>query len=154
MAMVEKRKTKSGTRGFTRLYAVQALYRQQMEKISLDALIKDARSGAEVIISEDYSVSEIDLDFFISLVSTVIEKLEEIDAIAESHMSDNWTFKRLDLVMQEIIRLGICELKFLEGVPGTVVFNEYIEIAKAFFEKNDVSFLNGLLNTVEKDNNL
>ncbi len=106
MAMVEKRKTKSGTRGFTRLYAVQALYRQQMEKISLDALIKDARSGAEVIISEDYSVSEIDLDFFISLVSTVIEKLEEIDAIAESHMSDNWTFKRLDLVMQEIIRLA------------------------------------------------
>ena len=54
--------------------------------------------------------------------------------------------------MQNLLRLGTCELRFMQDAPDTVVFNEYIEIAKAFFETKDVSFANGILNAIAEDN--
>ncbi len=151
--MQEKRRFKSGLRGFTRLYAVQTLYRNQMEGGNLESLIKEAKKEVDVIISENYSVHEIDLNFFIELISNTIQNLNEIDKIIKRHMSKHWSFSRLDRVMQSLIRLGTCELKFLKNIPPTVIFNEYIEIAKAFFEKNDVAFLNGILNTISNESN-
>ncbi len=151
--MQDKRKFKSGLRGFARLYAVQILYRNQMGGGNLESLIKEAEKEVNVIISENYSVHEIDLKFFIKLISNTIQNLNEIDKIIEKHLSKHWSFSRLDRVMQSLIRLGACELKFMKDIPPTVIFNEYIEIAKAFFEKNDVAFLNGILNTISNESN-
>ena len=151
MGMQKTRKAKSGLRGFTRLYAVQKMYQQQMENLTLQDLIDDIARNPEVIISEDHSVSTLDVDFFKVLISETVKNIEEIDKIIKLHLSDKWDFERLDIVMQNLLRLGTCELKFMQDAPDTVVFNEYVEIAKAFFETRDVSFANGILNAIAKE---
>jgi len=151
MVMQKARKSKSGLRGFTRLYAVQMMYRQQMENLTVENLIYEAEHNPEVIVSEDYSVSTLDLIFLKTLISFTFQHLPEIDKLIEKYLSDKWDFSRLDPVMQSLLRLGTCELKFIQDAPMTVVFNEYIEIAKAFFEKKDASFANGILNSIAKD---
>ena len=150
--MQKTRKAKSGLRGFTRLYAVQKMYQQQMENLTLQDLIDDIARNPEAIISEDHSVSTLDVDFFKVLISETVKNITEIDKIIKLHLSDKWDFDRLDIVMQNLLRLGTCELKFMQDAPDTVVFNEYVEIAKAFFETRDVSFANGILNAIAKDN--
>lgn len=150
MRDIKERKTKSGLRGVTRFYAVQMLYQAEMESKSLDGIIKSAESSVEVVLSEDVTISGIDIEFFKTLLNVIKEHLAEIDKVISENLSDKWKIDRLDKVMKNILRLGVAELLYLKEIPSNVVFNEYIEISKAFFEKDDVSFVNGLLNAVSK----
>ncbi len=147
---IKERRAKSGLRGITRFYAVQMLYQAEMQGKSIDSLIKDTVSSAEIVLSEDITISGIDIEFFKLLLNTVKENATEIDDVISKHMSDKWKIDRLDKVMKNILRLGVAELLYLKEIPANVIFNEYIEISKSFFEKDDVSFVNGLLNSVSK----
>lgn len=137
---------KSSARGIARFYAVQMLYQAEL----LDKAVDDNITIDNIHISEHEDVSGIDENFFRLLLNTVSTNLERIDSVIEEHMSDKWTLDRLDIVLKCILRFGVAEILFVLDVPSNVIFNEYIEIAKSFFEKDDVSFVNGLLNTVAK----
>ena len=144
------RKSKSGLRGLTRLYAVQMMYCEEFEDKSLDKIIAEAKANPEVLISEEISQNEIDTDFFVELLTKSKIHQEEIDKLIEKNLMDNWEFDRFDRVMQAVLRLGVCEIVYFENIPANVIFNEYIEIAKAFFKKGEVSFVNGILNAIAK----
>ncbi|MDR3187391.1 MAG: transcription antitermination factor NusB [Holosporaceae bacterium] len=144
----KERKSKSGLRGVTRLYAVQELYRAEMENLPLERILEEALSKSEVYISENISLFEIDGDFFRSLLETAEKNLTALDAAIVRHLSANWKFDRMAPLMKSILRLGLAELLYFPQIPKNVVFNEYIEISKAFFLENEVAFVNGLLNSV------
>ncbi len=144
------RKSKSGLRGLTRLYAVQMMYRREFENSPLEKIIAESKVSPKILISEEISLNEIDSEFFEELLTKSKIHQEEIDKLIEENIADNWSFGRFDKVMQALLRLGTCEILFFENIPANVVFNEYIEIAKAFFQKNEVSFVNGILNAIFK----
>ena len=144
------RKSKSGLRGLTRLYAVQMMYRREFENSPLEKIIAESKVSPEILISEEISLNEIDSEFFEELLTKSKVYQEEIDKLIEKNIADNWSFGRFDKVMQALLRLGTCEILFFENIPANVIFNEYIEIAKAFFQKNEVSFVNGILNAIFK----
>lgn len=148
--MQEKRKQKSGLRGLTRLYAIQVLYRSQFEQESLDNLLKEAKNNPEILISEEISLNEIDFEFFKNLINKFQNNLQQIDELISKNIAKTWSFDRLDKVMQALLHLGVCEILFFKEIPANVIFNEYIEIAKSFFKKKEVSFVNGILNAIFK----
>lgn len=149
--MQEKiRKSKSSLRGLTRLYAVQVMYRQEFEKRPLEKIIAESKANPEILISDEISLNEIDAEFFEELLTKAKIHQKEIDKLIEKNISENWSFDRFDRVMQALLRLGVCEIVFFENIPANVVFNEYVEIAKAFFKKSEVSFVNGILNAIFK----
>ncbi|MDR2107046.1 MAG: transcription antitermination factor NusB [Holosporaceae bacterium] len=133
-----------------RLCAVQTLYSLDFRK---SAFGEAEESGGydEAVLSEEASASEMDRDFFRKLMSTTEANLPETDAIIAKNLSVDWRFERLDPVMRSLLRLGVTELTCFENSPPKVVFNEYIEIAKMFFEKSETAFVNGLLNSVAAD---
>lgn len=148
--MQEDRKQKSGLRGVTRLYAIQVLYQSQFEEQSLEKLLSEAKNHPEIVLSEDIALNEIDFEFFENLMKKLQNNLSRIDDCISKNVAKNWSFSRLDKVMQSLLRLGTCEILFFKEIPSKVIFNEYIEIAKSFFAKNDVSFVNGILNSIYK----
>ena len=150
IAMQEDRKQKSGLRGVTRLYAIQVLYQSQFEEQSLEKLLSEAKNHPEIVLSEDIALNEIDFEFFENLMKKLQNNLGRIDDCISKNVAKNWSFSRLDKVMQSLLRLGTCEILFFKEIPSKVIFNEYIEIAKSFFAKNDVSFVNGILNSIYK----
>ncbi len=151
MAMQEKiRKSKSGLRGLTRLYAVQVMYRSGFEKKPMDKILAEAKYDPKILLSEEIFLNEIDEEFFTELLTKTQNHRGEIDKLIEKNVADNWEFSRFDKVMQALLRLGVCEIVFFKDMPANVVFNEYIEIAKSFFKKGEVSFVNGILNSIFK----
>ena len=148
MTMRGKRRSKSGLRGVTRLYAVQTMYKSEFEKKSLDKILSEAKHNPETVISEELSLDKIDLDFFTELMEKVGEHREEVDKFIEKNIAKNWSFDRLDKVMLALLRLGVCEIVYMNNIPTNVSFSEYIEVAKAFFKKKEVGFINGILNSV------
>lgn len=103
-----------------------------------------------VFLSDSVSVSNMDKTFLIRLLKECYKNLDEIDQIIKSNLSETWSIGRLDPVTKCILRLGITEIMRFPETPENVIFNEYIEIAKAFFETSEVAFINGLLNKVGK----
>lgn len=87
----------------------------------------------------------------ISLANKVWEKRDELDGIIGKY-SPSRSAARISKVNITILRIAVYELTFeKDKVPPKVAINEAIELSKAYAEKSDRIFINGLLNSYYKD---
>jgi N utilization substance protein B len=63
----------------------------------------------------------------------------------------NWKLSRIESLVRSILRISIYELLYETNVPKKVIFNEYIEIAKFFFDGEESSLINAVLDAVSKN---
>ena len=68
-------------------------------------------------------------------------------------MPESWQLDRLDPVMYAILGLGATEILYFQKIAHTIILNEYIELAKAFFDKPEASFVNGILSAISTNSN-
>ncbi len=61
-----------------------------------------------------------------------------------------WRMSRLCSVDKSILRLSVYQLKYCGDIPGKVVINEAIELAKKFSTAQSPGFVNGVLDAVLK----
>ncbi len=92
------------------------------------------------------------IDLLKGLVRGVVATKSELRTDLKRCLAKGWTVDRLPLVLQIILELGIYELR-KGDVPGPVVVNEYIEIAKEFFQGSEPAFVNGLLDRLCQEKN-
>lgn len=84
------------------------------------------------------------------LVDGVLRNLPSIDQSLIACL-ENFEIGRLSAVDRNILRVAAYELLFVPEVPGPVVINEAIEIAKAFGTPDSGRFVNGVLDQVRKN---
>lgn len=138
------------SRSTARLAAVQALYQQEMEGTPIAQLLHEFhqhRLGATI---EDVTYAPAEQSFFDDLVSGVDARRDEIDALIVARLSEGWSLERLDKPMRQILRAGTYELIARADVPTGTVISEYVDVAKAFYDKRESGFVNGLLDAVAK----
>ena len=142
--------TRSRSRSAARLAAVQALYQREMEQVPVAQLLHEFhhhRLGATI---EGVEYEEAEVDFFDDLVSGVDARADELDALISGRLPEDWPLHRLDKPMRQILRAGAYELVARADVPIGTVISEYVDVAKAFYEKRETSFINGVLDAVAK----
>ena len=115
--------------------ALQAVYRLDMNP---------ATSAEEVDHFLAARLSDRGLEAFArGLVAGVQERRKEIDALLDSR-ADNWRVARMAATDRAILRIAAHEL--LTGdVPGPVVADEAIELAKRYGTEQSSRFVAGLL---------
>lgn len=141
---------RSKARSAARLAAVQALYQRQMEDTHLARLLDEFhqhRLGREI---EDAQYADAEVDFFDDIVSGVIARQDEIDALLTARLAEGWTLARLDKTMLQILRAGTYELLARADVPTGTAIGEYLDVTHAFFDQREAKFVNGLLDAVAK----
>lgn len=89
-------------------------------------------------------------DFAQKLVIQTLEEMEEIDALIQ-RFSKNWTLDRMSYIDRNILRMAVCELRFMEDIPAKVTINEAIEVAKKFGTEKSAIFINGVLDGIKND---
>lgn len=150
--MTNKVPTNRGqARSAARLAAVQAFYQKEMEGTAIAALLHEFhhhRLGATI---EDVEYADAEVDFFDDLVSGTDARIEEIDMLVSAKLSKEWNLARLDKPMKAILRVGTYELLARADVPTGSVISEYVDVAKAFYDKREAGFINGLLDAVGKE---
>ncbi len=133
-------------RSAARLGAVQALYQMEVSDQGSEAALReflDHRLGAVV---EGAHYAEPDEKFFAALVRGVVERQSEIDQALANCLIKGWELERLDTTLRAALRAATYELIARNDVPAKVVIDEYVEIARAFFEGGEEpAFLNGVL---------
>lgn len=139
-----------GARSAARLAAVQALYQ-------IDSNDEDARTVVREFITHRLG-SELDGDqyieadqlFFGDLVVGVGQRLKEIDGLVEDAVKPGWSVGRLERIMRALLRAGTYELIARLDVPTKVIIDEYIDVAHAFFNEREPSFVNGVLDRLSQ----
>lgn len=147
---------RSQARSTARLAAVQALYQQQMEGTATAKLLDEFhqhRLGREIDDEEHEGevFADAEVDFFDDVVRGVDARRDEIDALLLTKLADGWTIARLDKTMLQVLRAGAYELIARNDVPAAAAINEYVDVAKAFFDDREAKFVNGILDAVSKE---
>lgn len=140
-------------RSVARLAAVQALYQMEVSSVGAEAVIRefsehrfdrDAEGGETPLATADEG-------FFADLVRGVVEHQKAVDGAVARKLASGWRLDRLDATARAILRAGAYELIHRRDVPTEVVIDEYVELAKSFFEGPEPGFVNGALDAVAQD---
>lgn len=131
----------------SRIIAFQALYSWDVSGESLDNLLQ-----FEWVDSID-NLEEGDLTFSRLIIAGTIENIEKIDELIKGHLSENWTFDRLNKVTLAILRMSIYSLVFQKDIAASIVIDEAISLSKDFGPEESFKFTNAMLDKISKENN-
>ena len=138
-------------RSVARLAAVQALYQMELGGAGVEAVVRefsDHRFGADL---EGEPLAQADEGFFAELVRGVVADQGAIDKAIVRRLATGWKLDRLDATVRAILRAGAFELASRPDVPIEVVIDEYVELAKAFFDPTEAGFINAALDSIAGD---
>jgi N utilization substance protein B len=135
----------SANRHLGRIVTLQTLYEQDFRRE-----VNDPGLNLEDVLARNiarYEETIEDKAFIENLVRGVSGKETELDDIIRP-VAPEWPIEQIARMDRIILRMGVYELMFEEGVPPKVVINEAVELAKAFGGDNSSKFINGVLGTV------
>ena len=140
------------SRSVARLAAVQALYQMEVSSIGVEHVIREFTEHRfdRVLDSgegDGVTLASADEGFFAELVRGVVAEQKRVDAAIVKRLAENWRLERLDAT----VRAGAFELAHRLDVPTEVVIDEYVDVAKSFFEGTEPGFVNGALDAVARD---
>ncbi len=138
-------------RSVARLAAVQALYQMDLGGVGVDAVVRefaDHRFGADL---EGEPLADADEALFAEIVRGVVADQAGIDRAVAKRLAQGWRLERLDATVRAVLRCGTWELSAHRDTPAEVVIDEYVELAKAFFEGVEPGFINAALDAVARD---
>lgn len=129
-----------------RILAVQALYAWDLAGHSLPELLSFTWLDEEKKQHYDAGI----LDFARLMIAGTIEQIDRIDAIIKKHL-EHWTFERLRKVDLAILRVGCYSLLYQKDIPAGISIDEAIEIAKEYGSDDSYRFVNGILDSIQKE---
>lgn len=88
-------------------------------------------------------------DFTMQLVFGVHEHLSALDQKLAEYAT-NWQLNRMAVIDRNVLRMGLYELKFAQGIPPKVAINEAVEVAKKYGDMESSKFVNGILDKIHK----
>jgi transcription antitermination protein NusB len=71
----------------------------------------------------------------------------EIDDIIQKN-SIGWNISHMPKVDLAILRLGVCEIKYMDEIHYNITINECVELAKKYSSDKSARFINGVLAAV------
>lgn len=150
----EKIRRKSGAR----LAAVQATYMIAYGQLPVDEVVRDFIDGkvGRYVIEEDQltktedliEVSPIDAIYFEELVRGVHAKKEELEQSLTHFLNEHMAFDRMNGTLQALLLCAAYELANTHDIDTKVLIQEYVDLAYAFFTKNEPKMVNALLDQI------
>ena len=135
-----------------RLAAVQGLYQMEQSGASTEDVAADFDAG-RLPRQEEAALfdGEGDRDLFRVLIDNAVARQRTIDRAIARRLSTGWRLERIDAVARAILRAGAVELEQRGDIPTPVVIDEYVEIAKSFFDGPEPGFINAALDACARD---
>lgn len=119
---------------------------------SLEVQKEDESSQIDLYL-ENSELSDKEKEKIKEEVCKIINLKEDIENQISKNLKSGWSIERISKVNISILRIAIYEMVYGK-LPYKVVINEAVELAKKYGEEASASFINGVLASVVKDNNI
>jgi N utilization substance protein B len=123
-----------------RLAVVQALYQQDLNPSPTRSLADE--------FEQHRLEPQVDGAHFRALLLAAGERATEIDELLNGALAKGWTVAKLEAVLRAVLRAGVAELLTFVEIPVRVVIDEYVTLAKGFFEGREPAMVNGVLDAL------
>lgn len=146
----ENSERKANRRGAARLAVVQALYQMDVAGTGINEILAQFEShwiGREV---EGEQYLPVEAAYFRDLVRGVIAEQRTLDPLLDDALTKGWPLKRIETIIRAILRAGAYELHHKPDVPARVVISEYVDVAHAFVERDEVGMVNAVLDQLAR----
>jgi N utilization substance protein B len=137
-------------RGTARLAAVQALYQMDVAHTDINDVIGSFQTfwmGQEV---EGDTYLPADHQFFRDIIQGVMRDQTRIDQSVDFILADEWPLRRIEAVLRAVLRAGTYELFERLDIPAKVIIAEYVDVADAFVDREEVGMANAVLDKIAK----
>ena len=136
-------------RTVARLMRVQALYQMELSGIGVESVIREFSDHRleGTLESEDglVNLGDADHEFFAEGLRGIVANQNVIDTMVVDRLAQGWRMERLDATLRA------WELKYRPDIATEIILDEYVEMAKAFFDESEARFVNGALDGVGRD---
>ncbi len=147
------------TRTAAREIAIRISYEAGLNPAGVDEILEN-------LLDRDYflSLSEEDevyseypdekqIEYISRLARGIGEHASELDGYIEKY-SKAWKFSRISRTAVAIMRTAMFEILYMPDIPNGAAVNEAVQLAKKYDAPETVSFVNGILGSFIKDENL
>lgn len=133
---------KKQTRSEARCAAFTQIFQMNQHRDDMDIIMNELL--AAIPECED------NLGYITEVINGVSKHEAELEEIISAHIKKGWSYSRLSKAAQNILKLAVYEMKYVDDVPAKVAINEAVDLAKKYGDDNDPAFINGLLASVYK----
>ena len=123
------------------------LFSPVLEKCVLFFIQQFVRGTAKSFSLYEEETFDASSAFYKALTSHTLAKAAEYEERIKQH-THNWDVHRLILLDKLLLKMALAEQEAFPKRPKSVVFNEYIEIAKIYSSPKSYRFINGLLDAI------
>ena len=128
--------------------------REEIFKLIYSLEVQKNESNEQIdVFLEDSEMSEKVKDDVKETVSKIIELSSDIENEIAKNLKSEWTIERISKINMSILKIAIYEIVY-KKLPYKISINEAVELAKKYGEDTSASFINGVLASVVKANNL
>ncbi len=138
-----------------RIMAVQACYEMLHTKRPLKILINEYLERGLEIDTESFQEQGVTVNtkahkaLFKKIILTLNEQLGNVEEILEAHVKKKEDKKKeIEPLLKAIALCGICEILAHQEYDTAIIIDDYLNVTHGFYEQNQVSFLNGILDSV------
>jgi len=82
-----------------------------------------------------------------AVLAAISEHISDIDEIISANI-DNWKIDRLPRTDLAILRLAVCEMKYIDDIPVPVSINEAVNLARKYGDEKSYAFVNSVLGKI------
>lgn len=133
---------KKQTRSEARCAAFTQIFQMNQHRDDMDIIMNELL--AAIPECED------NLGYITEVIDGVSKHEAELEEIISAHIKKGWSYSRLSKAAQNILKLAVYEMKYVDDVPAKAAINEAVDLAKKYGDDNDPAFINGLLASVYK----
>lgn len=135
-------------RRLARLVAVQLLYQLEINDISPAVAIEDFRLWCMDEGIDGVCYARARLGMLAAIVEGVFAARPKLDRQIDEILDPKISPQRMELLLRVILRTGVYELLAHRDLSLRVIVSEYLEIAQAFFDQNEVGLVNAVLDRI------
>ncbi len=141
-----------------RLMAVQAVYAHAQSDEDWNKLISRflmEEMGGSVIdgngkVEKYVPLEPADKELFSELVQYVRDNEANLTETIQAALSDNLKNTSLDTVLSALLKVGVAEFYVNSDLDTPIIINEYVDLARSFYEGAEVKIANAVLDKVAK----
>ena len=133
-------------RSKSRELAFKLIYEREMQKEVGEEELSLFLEANEI---EDEEVKE----YLKDILFGVSENEEKIIEFIKKNLKENWEIERVSKINISLLKVAIYEMMY-KNIPYKVAINEVVELAKKYSDEQGAPFINGVLASIVKEQNL
>lgn len=129
--------------------------REQAFKLLYSIEIQQDKSEEQIdLYIENNEIESEEIKIYLKEIITGIKENEEkIDKLISENLKEDWQLDRISKINISLLKLAIYEMIYRK-IPYKVAINEAVELAKKYGEDNARVFINGILASIVKKNDI